>query len=94
MVPDHESKPLLLHRRCKDNEEPITSNLQSGAMSKSNTLSRSTLPKQWRETDYEDGRTSQQHPIKRSTSKASSILSIETVSTKNAPSICKILPCK
>ena len=73
---------MLLHHQFKDKEKVNISPLQSGAMSKNSTLSHnSTLPRHWKEMDYEEGGVIQhRHPIKRSNSKASSILSVETVS--------------
>lgn len=74
-------KPLLLHSHSKNNEGTVTSTLKSGAISKNSTLSRnSTLPRDWKDMEYEDSGTLHRHPIKRSNSKASSILSVETVS--------------
>ena len=82
----HETKPLLSRRADALTEEDgqlTPSTFHGGTISKNSTLSRNnTLPKRWKDLDEVDGSASynhHKHPIRRSNSKASSILSVETV---------------
>ncbi|XP_066932534.1 uncharacterized protein [Clytia hemisphaerica] len=81
----HETKPLLSRRTDTLTEEDgqlTPSTFHGGTISKNSTLSRNnTLPKRWKDLDEVDGSASynhHKHPIRRSNSKASSILSVET----------------
>lgn len=82
-----ETKPLLSMRTdtlTEDEEGMIPSTFRAGSISKNSTLSRtSTLPKKWKDLDDTDHGNNLRQSVKRSNSKASSIVSIETHTSSN-----------
>lgn len=78
----HESKPLLsrhVDTMTEEDGQMTPSTFRGGTLSRNSTLSRNnTLPKKWKDLDEIDSGTNHRHPIRRSNSKASSILSVET----------------